>query len=130
MGAFWRSALVPGWGQFYNRSYLKALVVSAGRVALAVRGVQEQRLADRLERRVLELDRQGDIATRDNKWVERNMALARRDNFIWWSVFAWTLSVIDAYVDASLVEFSGEFEGLDEGDEKALSVRIGLSFAF
>lgn len=34
-GALWRAAVVPGWGQFYNRQYYKMPVVYAGLAGLA-----------------------------------------------------------------------------------------------
>ena len=36
-GALWRSAAVPGWGQYYNRQYYKMPFVYAGFAALAYR---------------------------------------------------------------------------------------------
>ena len=36
-GALWRSAAVPGWGQYYNRQYYKMPFVYAGYAALAYR---------------------------------------------------------------------------------------------
>lgn len=130
MGAFWRSAAVPGWGQLYNRRVVRAVLVSAGRVTLAARLIEKQRLANRLEDEARALELEGMISARDAKWRERNRALDRRDDFIWWSVFALTLSIIDAYVDAALMEFNDEFEGVDERPGESSSLKVGVGFTF
>jgi hypothetical protein len=129
-GALWRSALVPGWGQLYNGSPVKALVVAAGRAALIVRAVEEQREANDLEAEALALD---SGPARDRLWRERNRALYRRDDFVWWSVFALVVSMIEAYVDAALHDFDEEFEGVVEpeiGVSDGASVTIGIGVSF
>jgi hypothetical protein len=125
--ALWRSAAVPGWGQLYNRRPIKALLVSGGQIYLAARAVSEHQLAGRLEDRARSIS---DTGLADQKWRERNRALGRRDDFIWWSAFALLFSMAEAYVDASLMGFGDEFEGVREESPVAPGPRIAFNVSF
>ncbi len=83
-GAVLRSAVLPGWGQFYNESYLKA------GAALAINGTLL-----------------GTIFYYNDRWqAKRDVQFRdRRDTFIWiWGV-VYLLTMVDAYVDANLYGF-------------------------
>jgi len=123
----WRSAVVPGWGQLYNGRPVKAVLFAAGQVYLGARAISESRLAGRLEDEALGIEEQG---VADAKWRERNRALGRRDDFIWWSAFALLFSVAEAYVDASLIGFGEEFEGVRELPAPERTTKLGFTFTF
>ena len=83
-GAVLRSAILPGWGQFYNESYIKA------GVALALNGALV-----------------GAILYYNDQWQsEQNVNFRnKRDTYIWiWGV-TYLLTLFDAYVDANLHGF-------------------------
>ena len=124
----WRSAVLPGWGQLYNRRLVKSLLFAAGRGYLGYRIIHEQQTADDFERDAFAVT--DDDGLRDQLWRARNRALVRRDDFIWWSVFAVIFTMAEAYVDASLMGFDAEFEGVDELPEEDAHVRLGVSVPF
>jgi len=100
-----RSSLVPGWGQWANHRHWKAVGVAAGQGYLAYRAIH----AGQVERDWR------DKARADSIDVELELRRARyqadrRHDFTWWSVFALIFSLGDAYVDAALGDFRGQFQ--------------------
>jgi TM2 domain-containing membrane protein YozV len=101
-GAMLRSAVVPGWGQFYTGHPFKGLWMAGAAgtfVFLTLRADAE--VADLAARRpdvtdpVLRAALEADI----EQWrVERRRWLV-------WSATLWIYSVVDAYVDAQLHDF-------------------------
>ena len=104
-----RSALLPGWGQLENGRPLKA------GLALALEGVAGVRLvrawgdvndATRRENRALAL---GDPAGADLARADYERAFNRRATAGWMFGIALALSMVDAYVDAHLIQFDADF---------------------
>jgi hypothetical protein len=83
-GAVLRSAIVPGWGQVYNESYLKA----AG--YLAVDGYLFYKI------------RENDIKYRD---TDNKTFRNRRSKYSWYFGVAYLLTMADAYAGAYLFKF-------------------------
>ena len=98
LGAVWRSALVPGWGQWYTGHRWKAALVAGAEVFLVGGVIYEHEQVSRSVARS-EADRHRD----------------RRGTFVLWLMGTLVYSMLDAYVDAHLY-------GLDEGLE---IVRLG-----
>lgn len=138
-GALWRSLAVPGWGQLYNRQYLKLPFVYAGLGALGARAYQAHReylfykrahlfgrgrdLAGEGEPNPYQqyegqfdeaVDRLGGErlgAMRD----QRDQYRRQRELSILGTGLFYALTVLDAYVSAHLLTF-------DVGDELSLRV--------
>lgn len=87
-GAILRSALIPGWGQWYNEQKLKALVVFSGEMALLGTAVYYNQLAVK--------------STMD---YEREFYEYNRGRFLWWLLGVHLINILDAYVDAHLWNF-------------------------
>lgn len=87
-GAMVRSALLPGWGQFYNKKYWKAALVIAVETGIVANAVwmHQKMVKSRSE-------------TEEAYWRDR-----RNLNF-WWLLGFRLLSMLDAYVDAHLADF-------------------------
>lgn len=113
-----RSALVPGWGQVYNRHPLKAALVVAGEGFLTYKIFQE------LKRQNEAIDR---ITAAFPNTPEYEQAVAdelthrnRKVDWIWWTAAAHLLQMADAYVDAHFLNFDAEF-GPDDDRAGSLS---------
>jgi hypothetical protein len=106
-GAMLRSALIPGWGQWYNGSRWKAgLVIAAGAGLAADITWQNRRAAE---------------AADD---AERQFYVNNRSLAVWWLAGLYALTLVDAYVDAQLWHF-------DTGPEPgwgAAGVRLSVAF--
>lgn len=83
-GAVLRSAILPGWGQVYNEKYLK------GALALAINGA--------LLWQVFDYHDQWQSTGQQNYRDKRNL-------YTWYWGLAYLLTMVDAYVDASLFGF-------------------------
>ncbi len=83
-----KSAILPGFGQLYNGKIFKAVLIFGGEVALAGNAVYYNQL-------------QVQSSTEDEWEFYRNI----KSRFLWWLFAVHLLNVIDAYVDASLLEF-------------------------
>lgn len=142
-GALWRSLAVPGWGQLYNRDYLKIPIVYA---ALGGVGYLTYATNDNyLTHRRAALFRLGQEQTDDgepNPWAQfesewqtvreefggtvtsaqvrdrRDTLRRNRDLLIILSGVTYALSVVEAYVAAQLKDF-------DVGDDLGLSLLPG-----
>lgn len=98
-----RSAVLPGWGQFYNRQYIKATIFAAGEWYLIIGIAQDWRKTSRYSK---SFNAATDLA---EKGVQFNNYIKYRDrrNLKLW-VLAATIfySMFDAYVDAQLSDFN------------------------
>ena len=102
VGAMIRSAILPGWGQVYNKKYLKAVVYLGGELYFASRYIS--------------LD--DDIKIMSEKGISESIIEDKeheRNGWVWLLGAGYLLALGDAYVDAHLY-------GLYE--EKKLSVRL------
>ena len=97
-GAVLRSAILPGFGQFYNESYWKIPIVW-GIGALLISGwVHNNGLYK--ENRDLFIQSGNDIYKQ-----RRDFYRDQRDNFTIYLVITYLLNLVDAYVDAHLFDF-------------------------
>jgi len=99
LGAVLRSAIVPGWGQIYNHSYLKAPVIWGITGWLVYEWIQ----SNNLYKQSLDLFAQ----TKNNDYlVYKNFYQDQRDLFSIYIGLAYVLNLVDAYVDAELFDFT------------------------
>ncbi|MEO5988946.1 MAG: DUF5683 domain-containing protein [Candidatus Eisenbacteria bacterium] len=121
-----RSLLVPGWGQFHNRAYLKSVLVAGGEGWFGARLVR-----DRLElRRLLEIvDRERAAGDPAGYELAVNRYNARLDTFVsrqWLFAAVLAYALVDAYVDAHFRDFEIEFRmdpALPDGAPQDLGLR-------
>lgn len=138
-GALWRTAAVPGWGQYYNRQYYKIPFVYAGLAALGVRIYRANRrylLFDRAHLYGIGREREGDnpytqyerqfAEVKERVFLGQSVRLnevrnqrdkfrRQRDLAILGTGLFYALILLDAYVSAHLLTF-------DVGDDLAVRV--------
>lgn len=95
-GALLRSAVLPGWGQFYNDRPLKGIVMGSIELGLLGWLIGEHIASERAR------------SMNDEQAYERHSR--RRLDLIWYTSAAWLFGMLDAYVDAYLYPFSTENE--------------------
>lgn len=88
-GAVARSAMLPGWGQFYNESYIKSIITFA-------------LFADFTRKAIINNMRYMDTG--------RKEYLERRTVNTWYVGLVYMLTMVDAYVDAYLYKFDETME--------------------
>lgn len=124
---FWvmaRSAIVPGWGQVYNRQPLKAAVVVAGEGLLIYKILQELgRQNDAIDRQVAAQSAAELEAALADELTHRN----RKIDWIWWAAAAHLLQMADAYVDAHFLNFDAEFGPADPRSDSRRDTRLSLA---
>jgi len=105
-----RSLLVPGWGQAYNRSWLKAAAIAGGEVWFITKIIDDRSALEDLDRAV-QVARDSADADAEEEAVlaynERSDQLTRRE---WWLGGLIAYAMIDAYVDAHFRNFRMDFE--------------------
>ncbi len=90
-GAMWRSLALPGWGQLYNRKYLKAVIIGGVEIGLITAIlVQHQRYKK---------------AREENEWFAADYYEDDRNRLTWWLAGIIIYSMADAYVDGHLWNF-------------------------
>ncbi len=105
-GALFRSIAFPGWGQFYNKKYLKATIVFLGEGSLIAGAVVEWRRMDEHKKNFEALP-----DTNPLKTFEFNEFQYHQDNrnlFLWLTAGVIFISMWDAYADAQLSSFEKE----------------------
>jgi len=114
-GALLRSAFVPGWGQLYNRKYIKAVLFAGGQGWLAYGIYDNWKEANRHEENFkAAVDDPIYQAAEFEKFED---ARDSRNLKMWFMAAAIFYSMFDAYVDAQLSDF-------DQTD-KAFEVYLG-----
>jgi hypothetical protein len=108
-GAVARSAMIPGWGQLYNEQYIKS-ALSFSAVFYLSRNIyiNNQRYKD----------------TGEAKYKER------RSTNSWYLGLAYILTMIDAFIDASLFKFNESIELTYQVLPKTESLTMGVRFVF
>jgi hypothetical protein len=104
MGALLRSVAFPGWGQFYNRKYLKSAVVFGAETTFITMAVVDWT-------RMSEHQRNFQNPNYPDRYGEFDLFRAyedRRNLFLWITGGIVFLSMFDAYVDAHLYDFKTE----------------------
>lgn len=116
-GAVLRSAVIPGWGQFYNESYLKIPVIWGIGAALAAGWIyNNNRYQD---------NRNFYIQTNNNLYKQqRDFYRDQRDNFTIYLAILYLLNMVDAYVDAHLFDFTVEDDFINQ------SAKLEVKFHF
>jgi hypothetical protein len=108
-GAVMRSAVLPGWGQIYNESYWKAPVVWGIAGWLIYNWVDNNRLYKEYKNDfdrslTIGLSAKGDATAKKNRDFYRD----QRDLFTIYMGLTYILTLVDAYVDAQLFDFTIE----------------------
>jgi len=129
-----RSAVVPGWGQVYNRQPLKAVVVVAGEAFLVHKIFQELgRQNDAIDRQAAAASN-GDTVGDSLAVLDEEVHNNRKIDWIWWTAAAHLLQMADAYVDAHFINFDAEFGPDDDrigvGPRAAPRLRLALQVKF
>ncbi len=102
-GALLRSAFVPGWGQFYNRKYIKGSIIALGESYLIFGIYDNWRVANDYEKNFKGAT---DVAVKAREFDKFQNALDRRNLRMWILAAAAFYSMFDAYVDAHLATFN------------------------
>ncbi len=103
-GALLRSVAFPGWGQFYNRKYLKGIVVfGAETTFITLAAIEWSRM--NTHRRNFQ---NPDYPDRYWEFEQFQFYEDRRNLFLWITAGIVFLSMFDAYVDAHLYNFDRE----------------------
>jgi len=108
-GAVARSAMIPGWGQLYNEQYLKSVLTFAVVFYFA---------------RNVSLNNQRYKDTGEGKYRDR------RSINSWYLGLAYALTMIDAFIDASLFKFDDSIELTYQVLPKTESLALGVRIVF
>ncbi len=105
-GALLRSLALPGWGQYYNREYIKGGLITAVEGYFIYSVIKYQiNMNDYLNKRG-QLD--PDNTVYEEYKDKYNKEKSKRDSALWWFLGIKFLSIVDAYVDAHLFKFQDE----------------------
>lgn len=110
------SAIVPGGGQVYNRSYWKVPVVLGFGVYFVSEWLSNNRRY--LDYRDQYSATLAQASPNDNLRRVRDFYRDQRDAFAWYYLILYVINIADAYVDASLYDFN-------VGDDLSLRVMPG-----
>lgn len=103
-GALLRSVAIPGWGQFYNRKYLKSgLVFGAETTFITLAAIEWGRMNKHKKN-----FQNPDYPDRYWEFEQFQFYEDRRNLFLWITAGIVFLSMFDAYVDAHLYNFDRE----------------------
>ncbi len=117
-GAVARSAIIPGWGQFYNESYWKIPVIWGTAAWLIYNWVDNNNLYNNYK----SLYQSSELEYHRRL---RNFYRDQRDKFTIYLGLLYLLNLVDAYVDAHLFDFDVN-ENMGRNDFQ-LNLRIKLN---
>lgn len=101
-GALLRSAIIPGWGQFYNKKYIKTVIYGGVEIYLIYNTQKFWRKMDKHQKNFQNSDdpvyKSQEFSLYENNRDKRNL-------HIWLTSLTIFISMFDAYVDAHLADF-------------------------
>jgi hypothetical protein len=124
MGALLRSVAIPGWGQLYNRKYIKAVLVAGVETFFLVKAVEWwSKTEDQFD---LAHSSPPEIqAFEFNRYLNYRQ---NRNDYLWAAGITVFISMFDAYVDAHLAGFDVDITpGFEPGTDTA-ELRLRLRF--
>lgn len=124
------SAILPGAGQFYNRSYWKVPVL------LGIAGYLGYKYYDEDKKYRDYRDQYAATQTPENLAGDENLKTLRefyrnqRNDFVWYFAIVYVINLIDAYVDAHLFDFTVKEDKIERfgtvDKEYKLNVKVRL----
>ena len=134
-GAFIRSAIIPGWGQVYNKKPVKGLVLLSAEGYFLYNFFYYNRIYDYVKTTketlgvetwvgLTEEEKKAQVLAVTgyeltlNSWRPRE----KRNKYGWWSLGTYIFCLLDAVVDAHLINFP-------KGDIELSGSETGLHFA-
>lgn len=133
-GATVRSIIFPGWGQWYNESYIKSALY-LGLVSYVGYEVyqnnQDYKEAARRVREIQKLpDDQQDSELLKKYKKDKKAFKDDRSRFSWYFGLTYLIMLTDAHVDAHLFKFDETIEVIIPVSHGTNTPRIGLSISF
>ncbi len=125
--ALFKSVVFPGWGQYSNRKYIKAILVFGVEIYLIYKAIDlGQEASDWKERW-----RAAPTELKSEYFRTYSDFRDRRNSHIWYTALTIFISMFDAYVDAHLAPFP---KGIEKPEEVTLDMEAGeewrLSLAY
>jgi hypothetical protein len=109
--ALLRSALLPGWGQYYNGHPFKALFFASASTLALTAALGEQRQLDRLsDQLAAQRSAGGSPAGIDSLETRFQNQASKRNTRLLFIALSVAFAAIDAYVDAQLADFDAAVE--------------------
>jgi TolB-like protein len=119
--ALFRSMLLPGWGQFYNRQPVKGWLVAGGEVVLVGGAVAAQVLGQSAESKYRKAT---DTATADAQRRRSESSYGWRNGLLIGAAGLWALNVADAWLSGVDGDKLVTVEAIDRGAAVALALRF------
>jgi hypothetical protein len=102
-GALLRSAILPAWGQVYNKQYFKAVLYGGTEIALVMTTAHYWKQMDSHQRNFLN---SSDRTYQAQEFFYFQNSRDNRNLFLWFTGLTFFISMFDAYVDAHFADFN------------------------
>jgi hypothetical protein len=125
MGALLRSVAVPGWGQYYNRKYIKSAVVFGVETFFIAKAVHWWK---KTENQYNSIQQTSDESQQSTRYSIYRSYRTNRDDYLWGVGLTVFLSMFDAFVDAHLAGFDVDITPDFEAPKGGASIKLSLRF--
>jgi len=125
MGALLRSVAVPGWGQYYNRKYIKSVVVFGAETFFIAKAAHWWK---KTEDQYNSIQQTSDLSQQSTRYNIYRSYRTSRDDYLWAVGLTVFLSMFDAYVDAHLAGFDVDITPDFEAPKGGASIKLSLRF--
>jgi hypothetical protein len=127
-GALFRSAIIPGWGQVYNKQYIKAILYGGTEIALAATTAHYWKQMDSHQSHFMNST---DPTYQAWEYYYYQNSRDNRNLFMWLTGLTFFISIFDAYVDAHFADFDQQDKAFQaylvpKNDGLYLSLNINL----
>lgn len=126
-GALWRTFVLPGWGQIYNKDYIKAPFFTASAVVLGYLIYDNHVKYADLKKQTDAMEKTDPLYA--NKKAEREYYHNNRDLFGLGLLGVYAIAAVDAYTGAQLFDFNVN-EDLSLSIRPAYMMGVSLSLNF
>lgn len=127
-GALLRSAALPGWGQLYNKKYIKAIIIGGGESILIYQTAWHWHKTSKYKD--LYLKAEVDSDARRDYFYKFDSYRDLRNQYIWFLGLTIFYSMFDAYVDAHLrnfdIDLTPDFD--PEQENLTLWLKVGIKY--